>query len=106
MDYQVLYRKYRPSNFDELMGQDHIVKLLKNSVIENKLAHTYLFTGPRGTGKTSSARIFARTINCENPKNGLPCGECASCTNFNNGYLALNPPLATSSIICLIASEP
>ena len=84
MDYQVLYRKYRPSNFDELMGQDHIVRLLKNSVIENKLAHTYLFTGPRGTGKTSSARIFARTINCENPKDGLPCGKCASCANFNS----------------------
>jgi DNA polymerase-3 subunit gamma/tau len=84
MDYQVLYRKYRPSNFDELMGQDHIVRLLKNSVIENKLAHTYLFTGPRGTGKTSSARIFAKTINCENPKDGIPCGECASCQNFNS----------------------
>lgn len=84
MDYQVLYRKYRPSNFDELMGQDHIVRLLKNSVIENKLAHTYLFTGPRGTGKTSSARIFARTINCEHPVDGIPCGECASCQNFNN----------------------
>ena len=84
MDYQVLYRKYRPSNFDELMGQDHIVRLLKNSVIENKLAHTYLFTGPRGTGKTSSARIFAKTINCENPKDGIPCGECAACQNFNS----------------------
>ncbi len=84
MNYQVLYRKYRPSNFNELMGQDHIVRLLKNSVIENKLAHTYLFTGPRGTGKTSTARIFARTINCENPKDGLPCGECASCANFNS----------------------
>ena len=65
------------------MGQDHIVKLLKNSVIENKLAHTYLFTGPRGTGKTSSARIFAKTINCEHPKDGIPCGECASCQNFS-----------------------
>ena len=84
MDYQVLYRKYRPSNFDELMGQDHIVRLLKNSVIENKLAHTYLFTGPRGTGKTSSARIFAKTINCEDPKDGIPCGECAACQNFNS----------------------
>lgn len=83
MDYKVLYRKYRPTNFDELVGQSHIKKILKNSVINNKIAHAYMFTGPRGTGKTSSAKIFARTLNCLNPKEGLPCGECENCLNFN-----------------------
>lgn len=83
MDYKVLYRKYRPTNFDELIGQNHIKKILKNSIINNKIAHAYMFTGPRGTGKTSSAKIFARTLNCLNPKNGLPCGECDNCINFN-----------------------
>lgn len=83
MDYKVLYRKYRPTNFDELVGQNHIKNILKNSVINNKIAHAYMFTGPRGTGKTSSAKIFARTLNCLNPKDGLPCGECENCINFN-----------------------
>lgn len=83
MDYKVLYRKYRPTNFDELVGQEHIKKILKNSVINNKIAHAYMFTGPRGTGKTSTAKIFARTLNCLEPKDGLPCRSCSNCVNFN-----------------------
>lgn len=83
MDYKVLYRKYRPKNFDELVGQEHIKKILKNSIINDKIAHAYMFTGPRGTGKTSTAKIFARTLNCLNGKNGIPCGECDNCLNFN-----------------------
>lgn len=83
MDYKVLYRKYRPTNFDELVGQNHIKQILKNSIINNKIAHAYMFTGPRGTGKTSSAKIFARTLNCLKPKDGLPCGKCDNCINFN-----------------------
>lgn len=83
MDYKVLYRKYRPTNFDDLVGQEHIKRILKNSVINNKIAHAYIFTGPRGTGKTSTAKIFARTLNCLNPKDGIPCGECDNCANFN-----------------------
>ena len=83
MDYKVLYRKYRPTTFDDLVGQDHIKNILKNSIINNKIAHAYIFTGPRGTGKTSTAKIFARTLNCLNPKSGLPCGECDNCLNFN-----------------------
>ena len=83
MDYKVLYRIYRPSNFDELIGQDNIVRILKNSIINNKIAHAYIFTGPRGTGKTSTAKIFARALNCPNSKNGIPCGECDNCLNFD-----------------------
>lgn len=83
MDYKVLYRKYRPTNFDELVGQDHIKKILKNSIINSKIAHAYIFTGPRGTGKTSTAKLFARTLNCLDVKDGLPCGSCSNCINFS-----------------------
>lgn len=83
MEYKVLYRKYRPNNFDDLVGQEHIKNILKNSIINNKIAHAYMFTGPRGTGKTSSAKIFARTLNCMDPKDGIPCGECECCKKFS-----------------------
>ena len=77
--YLALYRKYRPKTFDEVVGQDHIVKTLENQIKLDKISHAYLFTGSRGTGKTSSAKIFARAINCLNPKNGSPCGKCEVC---------------------------
>lgn len=83
MAYQTLYRKYRPKSFEFIFGQDTIVKTLKNVVKNNKLSHAYLFTGPRGTGKTSSAKLFAKTINCINNKNGDACNECESCKSFN-----------------------
>lgn len=84
MDYQVLYRKYRPHDFDSLVGQEYTKKLLKNSVINNKFAHAYVFTGPRGTGKTSSAKIFAKAINCLHPIDGNPCNKCQNCVNFES----------------------
>ena len=84
MDYKVLYRKYRPKDFSEIVGQDHIKRILRNSIVNNKIAHAYMFTGPRGTGKTSSAKIFAKTLNCLDPKDGISCGECECCKNFFN----------------------
>lgn len=75
----VLYRRFRPTNFDEVIGQDHIVNALRNQVKSGQIGHAYLFTGSRGTGKTSCAKIFARAINCLNNKDGSPCGECEVC---------------------------
>lgn len=84
MAYQALYRKYRPTEFDEVVGQKHIVQTLKNAVDRNRIAHAYLFCGPRGTGKTSIAKIFARMLNCENPDH-KPCGKCLNCQMALNG---------------------
>lgn len=79
MAYLSLYRKYRPDSFDNLIGQDHVVKTLVNQIKNGRTGHAYLFTGTRGTGKTSAAKIFAKAVNCESPVNGSPCGKCAAC---------------------------
>jgi DNA polymerase-3 subunit gamma/tau len=79
MSYQALYRKWRPSTFEDVKGQDHIVNTLKNQIKLDRVGHAYLFCGTRGTGKTTIAKIFAKAVNCENPKDGSPCGECAMC---------------------------
>lgn len=83
MDYKVLYRKYRPDNFDSLVGQEYTTKTLKNIIKEGKISHAYIFTGPRGTGKTSSAKIFAKAINCPNTTDGNPCNNCDFCKKAN-----------------------
>ena len=79
MSYTALYRKFRPDTFADVKGQDHIVTTLRNQIKANRIGHAYLFTGTRGTGKTTVAKIFARTVNCENPTEDGPCGECRSC---------------------------
>lgn len=84
MAYQALYRKYRPTNFDEVVGQTHIIQTLKNAIVQNRIAHAYLFCGPRGTGKTSIAKIFAKTLNCTNSQDA-PCGVCENCKMAANG---------------------
>ena len=84
MDYKVLYRKYRPTNFENIVGQEYTITMLKNAIVNDKISHAYLFTGPRGTGKTSTAKVFAKTINCENRINGEACGKCNSCLNFSH----------------------
>lgn len=82
--YLALYRKYRPKTFDDVVGQKVIIKTLTNSIVNNKLTHAYLFTGPRGTGKTSIAKILAKIVNCESLDGVLPCNECISCKQINN----------------------
>lgn len=84
MSYKALYRTYRPSTFDEVYGQKHIVKTLSNAIKENKIAHAYLFCGPRGTGKTSMARLFAKALNCQEGF-GHQCNRCANCLAISEG---------------------
>ena len=85
MSYTALYRKFRPAHFNDVKGQDHIVTTLKNQIQADRIGHAYLFCGTRGTGKTSIAKLFAKTVNCENPRDGSPCGECASCRSIAAG---------------------
>ena len=83
MGYLAIYRKYRPKTFDKVIGQEHVVTTLVNQIKADRIGHAYLFTGTRGTGKTSIAKIFAKAINCETPINGSPCGKCPTCVALN-----------------------
>lgn len=83
--YQSLYRRYRPQRFDEVLGQDHVTRALRNAVREGRVGHAYLFSGPRGTGKTSTARILAKVLNCAAPAGGEPCGQCDNCVAVAEG---------------------
>ena len=85
MSYQVLARKWRPRHFSEMIGQEHVVRALGNALQQNRLHHAYLFTGTRGVGKTTVARIFAKSLNCERGVSDNPCGECAACAEIDEG---------------------
>ena len=87
MAYQALYRKWRPQKFEDMVGQTAVTKTLKNAIIHHKTSHAYLFTGPRGTGKTSAAKIFAKVINCLNPQDGEPCNDCLLCKGITEGTI-------------------
>lgn len=87
MSYQALYRVWRPQRFDELVGQQVVTQTLKNAIITNQISHAYLFAGPRGTGKTSAAKIFAKAVNCHHAKDGEPCNKCAICQAITKGQL-------------------
>ena len=85
MAYTALYRKWRPARFEDVRGQEHIVRTLKNQIISDRIGHAYLFCGTRGTGKTTIAKIMARAVNCEHPVDGSPCNECAVCRSILEG---------------------
>lgn len=85
MSYEVLARKWRPQQFDDVVGQGHVTQTLRNAIDNNRLAHAYLFVGPRGIGKTSLARIFAKALNCVGGPRANPCDKCGSCTEITAG---------------------
>ncbi|MEG2274293.1 MAG: DNA polymerase III subunit gamma/tau, partial [Clostridia bacterium] len=85
MAYTSIYRKYRPDTFQKVIGQEHIVRTLKNQILTDTIGHAYIFTGTRGTGKTSVAKIFAKAVNCLHPEDGSPCGKCENCIELSKG---------------------
>lgn len=87
MAYRSLYRKWRPQTFEDIVGQEHITNTIKNEIVSGHISHAYLFCGSRGTGKTTTAKVFAKAVNCENPVNGSPCNRCRTCTGISDGSL-------------------
>ena len=85
MSYISFYRKWRPQTFSEIIGQEYVVQTLENAIIKNRISHAYIFCGPRGTGKTSLARIFAKAVNCIDGPTSKPCNKCDNCVSISNG---------------------
>ena len=100
--YQALYRKWRPKTFSDVVGQEHVTETLQRQVAEGRLSHAYLFTGTRGTGKTTCAKILAKAVNCEHPENGNPCNKCSSCLGIESGGFldVMELDVCTSSTRC------
>ncbi len=88
MSYQALYRTWRPQKFEDVVGQKHVTKTLQNALLQEKVSHAYLFSGPRGTGKTTIAKVFAKAINCEHAPVAEPCNECPSCLGITQGSIS------------------
>lgn len=109
--YQALYRKYRPKTFSEVVGQQHITDTLQRQVADGQVGHAYLFTGTRGTGKTTCARILAKAVNCQHPIDGAPCNQCAACRGIDDGSLLdvtelTPPPTAASTMPAACGRRP
>ena len=102
--YRALYRKWRPQRFEDVVAQRGIVTALRNQIATGRVGHAYLFTGVRGTGKTSCAKIFAKAVNCLHPQNGDPCGECEICRGIDNGSILEQPTPPAPVIIRYISS--
>ena len=103
MSYTALYRKFRPDIFEDVKGQDHIVTTLRNQIRADRIGHAYLFTGTRGTGKTTIAKLFAKAVNCEDPRDGSPCGRCRSCAVSRSQRKSYPCTLRLSPISCILA---
>jgi len=88
VSYQALYRTWRPQKFEDVVGQKHVTKTLQNALLQEKVSHAYLFSGPRGTGKTTIAKVFAKAINCEHAPVAEPCNECPSCLGITQGSIS------------------
>jgi len=99
MSYEALARRWRPRRFEDMLGQEHVLRALTNALDQDRLHHAYLFTGTRGVGKTTIARIFAKSLNCEKGVSSTPCGECSACTQVDEGRFPMHQAVVATKFI-------